>query len=271
MPIGRRVGLLAILAGVLVAAGATAARADTLRDIKSKGVLRVGVKADYPPFGYRAPDGNIIGIGPDLARDIAKRLGVKVELVPVTGANRTPFLQQGKIDVIIATMNDTPEREKVMEFVKPNYYVSGYNLMLPKSTRVTAWDQIKGKPICGVQGSYYSKSVAEKYGADVINFPGRSESLMALKQGRCIGLLDDDTAIEGDMVDKEWQDYGMPLESQDPLPWGIAVRKGEKDFAAYLSDVVKDWDKTGLILDLETKYGIARHSKFVEEMHAKYK
>lgn len=270
--IRRRLAFLAFLAGVAVAACAGPARADTLQDIKSKGVLVVGVKADYPPFGYRAPNGDIVGIEPDLARDVAKRLGVKVQFVPVVAANRMQFLEQGKIDLMIATMSDTPERAKVVAIVKPDYYASGYNLMLPKSIKVTSWDQLKGKPICGIQGAFYNKQVAEKFGANVIAFTGVAEALTALKQGRCIGFVYDDTAIEGQLLKPEWSAaYAMPLESQDAQPWGLAVRQGEKNFYDFMAKTVADWHKTGLILKLETKYGLPQHSKFAEDMHNKYK
>ena len=66
---------LALMAAMALSVGGHGALADTLQDVKSKGVLTVGVKADYPPFGYRAPNGDIIGIEPDLARDVATRLG----------------------------------------------------------------------------------------------------------------------------------------------------------------------------------------------------
>ena len=266
----RRRVALALLAGMAIAAGAGPARADELQDIKSKGVLVVGVKADYPPFGYRAPNGEIVGIEPDLARDVAKRLGVKVQLVPVVASNRMQFLQQGKIDLMIATMSDTPERARVVDIVKPDYYASGYNLMLPKSIKITSWDQIKGKPVCAIQGSFYNKQVAQKFGAQLIAFTGVAEALTALKQGRCIGFLYDDTAIEGHLLDPEWKAYGMPLPSQDAQPWALAVRKGDKAFYDFMAKTIADWDKTGLILQLETKYGIP-NSKFAEDMHAKYK
>jgi len=268
--IRRRLTLLSLLAGLMIAVGAGPARADALQDIKSKGVLVVGVKADYPPFGYRAPNGDIIGIEPDLARDVAKRLGVKVQFVPVVAANRMQFLEQGKIDLLIATMSDTPDRAKVVAIVKPDYYASGYNLMLPKSIKITAWDQLKGKPVCAIQGAYYNKQVAEKFGAQVIAFTGVAEALTAMKQGRCVGFLYDDTAIEGQMLKPEWSAYTMPLPSQDAQPWGLAVRMGEKSFYDFMAKTVADWHKTGLILKLETKYGVPQHSKFAEEMHKKY-
>jgi polar amino acid transport system substrate-binding protein len=261
----------AFLAGILAIGAAATARADELATIKERGTLIVGVKADYPPFGFRGPDGKITGIEPDLAADVAKRLGVKLELVPVTASNRMQFLEQGKIDLMIATMNDTPEREKVIWIIKPDYYASGYNLMLNDAAGVKAWTDLKGKPICGIQGAYYNKAVAEKYGANVVAFTGTAEALTALKQGRCIGFLYDNTAIQGQLLSGEWKGYSMPLDTQDAVPWGLAVKLGATAWHDFMVKTVEDWHKTGLILNLETKYGITQHSPFAEEMHNKYK
>lgn len=259
----------ALLAVGLLATATPKAQADELATVKHRGTLIVGVKADYPPFGFRAPNGQIEGIEPSLAADVAKSLGVKLELVPVTAANRMQFLQQGKIDLMIATMNITPERERIVQIVRPAYYASGYNVMLPKSMHVTAWNQLKGKPICGIQGAYYNKQSAEKYGVRVVAFTGTAEALTALKQGRCLGFLYDNTSISADLLRPEWSSYDMPLETQDPQPWGVAVRKGETQWAAYMSDMVKKWAKDGTILALESKYHI-KHARFAEEMHQKY-
>src|SRR5690348_7690691 len=83
---------------------AASAQADDLAMIRQRGTLIVGVKTDYPPFGFRSPAGEIEGIEPDLAADVANSLGVKLELVPVVASNRIQFLEQGRIDLIIATM-----------------------------------------------------------------------------------------------------------------------------------------------------------------------
>jgi len=262
------------MAGIAAALGSTAitatARADAVANIKAKGVLVVGVKADYPPFGSLSPTGENTGIEPDLARDLATRLGVKIQFVPVVAANRIQFLQQGKIDVLIATMNDTPEREKIVDIVQPDYYASGYNVMLPKTVHVTSWSQMKGVPMCAIQGAFYNKEVAEKYGAEPVAFTGVAEALTALRQGRCNAFVYDDTAIEGKLQNPTWADYDMPLPSQEPKPWGIAVKQGEPELADFVSKSIIDWDKTGYILSLESKYGI-KHSSFAEQMHSKYK
>ena len=254
----------AALALLAITAPRVQAQSD-LEQIKSKGVLTVGVKADYPPFGYRTPDGEIVGIEPDLARDIAKRLGVKVELVPVVASNFLQFLQQGRVDMLISTMNDTPAREKLIDIVHPNYYASGYNVMVPKSLNITSWDQMNGKPVCASLGAFYNKAAAEKFGLQISAYNGVAAALTAMQQGRCIAFLYDDTAIEGQIAKPEWSGYDMPLPSQDAQPWGIGVKIGATELAQQVHDAIVAWNKDGTILALETKYGIKHHSAFAQE------
>jgi polar amino acid transport system substrate-binding protein len=262
-----------LLARILLAAGLFAlagrqANADDLATIKRRGTLIVGVKADYPPFGFRSPSGEIIGIEPALAADVAKSLGVKLELVPVVASNRIQFLQQGKIDLIIATMNGTLMRRWAVDIVKPSYYAAGYNIMAPKSMNLKSWAELKGKPVCGIQDAYYNYEAAMNFELHVIAFAGPADALTALKQGLCVGLLFDDTWIEGAIQGPKWNNYEMPLESQEVQPWDLAVRKNQPEWAIYMSTMVKKWAKDGTILDLETKYHF-KHSKFAEDAHQK--
>ena len=119
----QRLSALAALAAVaLVAAGSAWAQVDTIASVKQKGKLVVGVKADYKPFGYTDPSGKIVGLEIDLANDVAKRLGVGIELVPVIAANRMEFLKQGRIDLMIATMAYKPDRAEVVGIPEPFYY-----------------------------------------------------------------------------------------------------------------------------------------------------
>src|SRR5882724_3006779 len=86
--------------------------AQTLDKVKQRGVLVVGTKADYKPFGFRDISGAIVGFEPDLARDVAGRLGVRLELEPVGSSNRMQFLQQAKIVLMLATINVPQERRQ---------------------------------------------------------------------------------------------------------------------------------------------------------------
>lgn len=262
-----------LLAGILVAAGLFAlaghrANADDLATIKQRGTLIVGVKADYPPFGFRSPSGEIVGIEPALAADVAKSLGVKLELVPVTASDRIQLLEQGKIDLIIATMNGTLARRSAIDTVKPSYYAAGYNVMVLKSMKLTSWAALKNKPVCGIKGAYYNYEATMNFKLKVTAFAGPAEALAALKQGDCVALLFDDTWIEGEMQEPDGNDYAMPLPSQEVQPWDLGVRKGQPEWAAYLSAKVKQWSKDGTVLDLETQYHIM-HSKFAEDAHQK--
>ena len=250
--------------------GIAMANADELSDIKKRGTLIVGTKADYKPYGFRDPSGNIVGLEPDLAADVAKRLSVKLELVPVVASNRMQFLDQGKIDLMIATMTDTPERRKVVEIIDPDYYASGTNLLAPKSAHLKDWSELKGKPVCLIQGSFYNKELQEKYGIEPVAFKGTSEAYAALKSGNCVGVAYDDTALFGQLLDPEWKDYEVPLKSILVQPWGLAVKLGETDLVKFMHDAIIDWHKTGFILGLEKKWGLP-NSQYAEEMHAKYK
>ncbi len=136
---------------------APAAAQDALAKIKQRGTVVVGVKNDYKPWGFVDPSGQIVGMEIDLAKDVAERLGVKLETVPVTAANRMEFLQQGRIDLIIATLGDTPQRRQVIGMIEPNYYAGGTNVLARKAATLTSWQQLKGQKICAVEGAYYPR------------------------------------------------------------------------------------------------------------------
>ena len=191
--------LIAALGAASLAFG-TIAHADVLDDIKKRGTLVVGVKADYKPFGFRDPSGEIIGIEPDLAADVAKKLGVKLELVPVVSANRMEFLNQGKIDLMIATMSDNAARRKVVQAIEPLYYSDAVNVLLKKGAPIESWEDLKGKKLCGTTGAFYNKDSTQKYGPEIISFDGSEKPLLALKNGDCIGYLYDQTFIVGKLL-----------------------------------------------------------------------
>jgi polar amino acid transport system substrate-binding protein len=255
---------------VLSAMGLSAASADVLDTIKERGTLVVGVKADYKHYGFLDSSGNIIGIEPDLAKDVADKLGVEVEYVPVVSSNRMQFLEQGKIDLMIATMTDTEDRRKVVQIVDPNYYSSGTNILALKSLGLEEWEDLRGKPVCGIQGAFYNKSTSQNYGAEIVAFTGTAEAYSALKAGNCAAFVYDDSAIVAKTNDPEWSDYEMPLKTIDDAPWGLAVQLGEDEFASLMSDMITEWHKSGRILELETEWGVA-NTPFAEAMHAKFK
>lgn len=235
-----------------------------------RGTLIVGVKADYKPWGYRDTSGNIIGMEADMAKLVADAMGLDLELKPVVSSNRMQFLEQGQIDLMIATMTDKPDRRKVVQIVDPNYYSSGTNVLAKKSFGFKEWEDLRGKPVCGIQGAFYNKKTGQEFGAEIVAFKGTAEAYAALKAGNCVAFVYDDSAIVAKTTEPEFADYEMPLPTIDDAPWGLAVPLGEDNFAAFMSDMIKDWHKSGRILELETKWGVA-NTPFAKAMHDKYK
>lgn len=265
-----------LLLAAVVASGvvATDAAANTLDKIKQRGSIVVGVKNDYKPWGFLDPSGKIVGMEIDLAQDVAKRLGVKLEMIPVVAANRMEFLQQGRIDLIIATMGDTPQRRQVVGMIEPAYYAGGTNVLAPKSANLKKWTDIKDRPVCAIQGAYYNRRVSEMYKPKLVAFTGIPEVLNALQAGNCIAFVYDNTFIESTLAggDPKWANYEMPLVSEDFQAWAIAVPLKELDgpYGKFMRQAVTEWHANGTLLALEKKWGI-KQTSFLVEMHNKYK
>ena len=267
----KRVFKTAILATAMVGMAASIATADVIDDIKARGKLIVGVKADYKPYGFREPSGAIIGIEPDLAKEVAAKLGVELELIPVVSSNRMQFLEQGKVDLMIATMTDKPDRRKVVYISDPNYYSSGTNVLAWKKVGLKKWEDLRGKSVCGIQGAFYNKKTAKDFGAKIVAFKGTAEALTALSQGNCIAFVYDDSFIAAKLQDSQWSDtYEMSLPTIDDAPWGLAVGLGEEKFHTMMNDMIVGWHKSGRILELEKTYGLT-NTPFAINMHNKYK
>ena len=136
---------LALGTAALVLSG-VAARAETLDNVKAKGMLTVAVMQDYPPYGSIGPDMQPMGIDIDIAHYMADKLGVGLSLVPTNGANRIPFMQTGKADIIIACMGKTAEREKVVSF--SNAYIAEANAVFgPDDVKVSSAADLSGRRI----------------------------------------------------------------------------------------------------------------------------
>jgi polar amino acid transport system substrate-binding protein len=262
-------GIAAVAAFIITTVPLTA---QTLDKIKQRGVLVVGTKADYKPFGFRDTNGGIVGFEPDLARDVANRLGVRLDLEPVVSSNRMQFLQQGKIDLMLATMNVTPERRQTVGIIDPSYYASGVNVLAVKKAAFKTWQGLKDQKICAIQGAWYNKVVAEKYGAEIVAFRGQAESETALLQGNCLGWLYDDTAFLERLGEPKWAAFEMPLETILDEPWGAAVKLEERNgpWGRFMATTITEWHRSGKLIEVEKKWKIPP-SAFLEKMRAETK
>ncbi|MGB3388737.1 MAG: transporter substrate-binding domain-containing protein [Pseudaminobacter sp.] len=266
------VALTAVLAVGTVLSANSAQAADThLQQILERGVVRVGVLGAFKPWSFPAPDGSMQGIEIDLAQSVADALGVKLEPVVVTSANRMQFLQQGKIDVIIGGMYDTAERRKAVGIIEPAYWTSGPTL-LAKEGVIKDWQDIAGKPVCAKQGVYYNKMVETEYKATLVAFTGNTEGKEALRSGKCVAWVYDDASIMADLASGEWQGYEMPVSVLFNNPWSAAVPLEEVDKAwgAFMAGMAYRWQASGKLIELEQKWKV-KPSEWIAQQHEKAK
>src|SRR5690349_5478957 len=141
-----RFALLATLAATLFTPRAHADQ--TLDKISSRHEIAVGVMIAGSPFGSLDPQTQQPrGMNVDLANDIGKRLGVKVQLVSVLPSTRVQFLQQGKVDILIANMEYNAQRGEILDHVPTPYYRVGGTAITPNSSGITKWEDLRGKPV----------------------------------------------------------------------------------------------------------------------------
>lgn len=167
------------------ALGAAQAQADALADITARGVLKVAVPQDFPPFGSVGPDLKPRGLDIDTAQLLADKLGVKLALTPVNSTNRIPFLTTGKVDLVISSLGKNPERAAVIDFSKPYapFYLAVFG---PAETQIDSIDAIAGKTISVTRGSIEDmelSAVAPK-GATIKRFEDNNSTIAAYLAGQ---------------------------------------------------------------------------------------
>ncbi len=275
-----KIGISVAAVAGFAAATTSATYAGTLEDVFARGKLVVGVKADYAPWGMRDASGKVVGMEHDMIADFAKRLSkqagktIGVEKVVVVASNRMQFLEQGKIDMFIATMSNKKGRRKVVGIVQPDYYSSGVAILAHKDSGISSWATVKGKKICGIQGAWYNKDHGLKNGAEIIAFKGVSEVEKAILDGRCVGWLYDDSAFIPRKINapEKWKDYSIATPVVANVPWGAAVRLQDRQapMGKALSEAIIAWHKSGLLIELEKKWGVPATS-WLADMHEKCK
>ncbi len=262
--------LLETLSLLILCGFAQSGWTDTLNSIKTRGSLIVGVKKDVPLWGLLDPvNGEIKGLEPDLAKLVAEQLGVKLKLIGVLTSERTEAVVSGRVDMLIATLSDTPERRQAMTLVLPHYYASGVNLLARKSERFKDWSDLRNRRVCSRRGAFYNRPITVTYGADVIAVYGNDLSFAALRDGRCSALVHDDIAIVTLLQSPLWaHDFEMPLTSLYHVPWAIALAPSERGgtFEKLVSKLVVAWHREGILEKYEAKWGVPS-TTYLKEKH----
>jgi glutamate transport system substrate-binding protein len=135
---------------------------------KNDKVLNIGVKPDQPGLGLQSSSGQYSGFDVDVASYVAKKLGAtKINFAPTLSANREAFLQQGKVDMVVATYSVTPERQKVVSFAGP-YYVAHQDILVrANDSSISDPGDLMGKKVCSGQGSASGDRIQALYGSKV--------------------------------------------------------------------------------------------------------
>lgn len=234
------------------AAAPTFAAGSTMANIVAKGKLVVGVKFDQPGFGQKdAATGKIEGFDVDMAKAIGAALGLKenqIEFVEAVSANRIPFLQEDKVDLVIATMTINADRKTQIEFSRP-YYLAGQSILVKKdNTTIKTVTDLGGKNVCSVSGSTSETNVKTKAPtANLLSLANYSACVSSLKDGRVEAVSTDDIILAGfAATDSSIKLVGGQFTQE---PYGIGMKKGKTDMTAFVDALLAkmfsngDWDK----------------------------
>ena len=176
---------LALVGAVALGSLAPVVKADVLGNIAKSGTIKIAVPQDFPPFGSVGADMKPSGYDIDVANLIGKELGAKVELVPVSSANRVPFLTTGKVDLVISSMGKNAERERVIDFSVA--YAPFFNGVFgPEDIKVGKAEELVGKSISVTRGSIEDLELSKiaPAGADIKRFEDNNATITAYLSGQ---------------------------------------------------------------------------------------
>ncbi|TFE25578.1 transporter substrate-binding domain-containing protein [Cohnella luojiensis] len=220
----------------------------TIDAIKSKGKLVVGVKFDTRLFGLKDPaSGNVEGFDIDIAKGLAKQLlgdETKIELREVTSKTRIPMLDNGEIDLIIATMTINEERRKQVDFSEV-YFNAGQSLLVKKGSPIqSVADVKKGTKVMAVKGATSVKNIKEKApDATVLEFDNYQDAFSALRAGQGDALTTDNAILYGmASQDSNYEVVGGTFTEE---PYGIAAKKGNADLVNAVNEYLASLKSSG--------------------------
>ena len=241
---------------------------DRLQEILCNHVIKIGVNFSLQGFGDLV-DKTYVGFEIDLASEIAKLLGVKVHFVPVIYENRTRFLLEGKVDLVLANMTHTKEREQIIDFVRPHYYSSSTAVVGKKNIVVNSFDDIGTHSVC-VQTGSYSNKVFSQNKIRMLMYESPGQLFDALKFGACDFVAHDRPILQigvlGEQAPPELRNVYEEKFSFDEGPWGIGVEKSKgKHLREAVSLIIAGLHGSGHMMSMAQTHGVL--SSFLKEQN----
>jgi polar amino acid transport system substrate-binding protein len=242
----------AVGASLLLAGTANAQTA--LDDVMAKKTITIAIPTDFPPYGFVGTDLKPQGLDIDMANYIAGKLGVKAELVPVTSANRIPYLQTKKADLVISTLGKNPEREKVIDFT------AGYSpffqaIFGPKTLAIKTPADLAGKSVGVTRGAIEDQELTKiaPSGVDIKRFEDNNVTVSAFVSGQ-VQLIATGASVAGNLMGKNPQlgtEYKLLLKDS---PNFIGVGKGEDKLRMKVNEIIADAKKAGELDKMAMKW-----------------
>jgi len=245
---------LPLTLATLTALTTHAQAADLLATVKQTGTLRVGMEGTYPPFNYQNEKGELVGFDVDIAKELARRLGVKPRFVLTEWSGIIAGLQAGKFEVIVNQVAVTPERRKALDFTNP-YVVSAPQLIVRKNDTRTfkSLNDLKGKKLGVGTGSNYEQIARAVGGIDVRTYKAAPDTLKDLALGRIDAALND-SLLAAYLVKQS----GLPLKpgaaTGDVVKMAIPVKKNNPQFLAALNKALADMTRDGTYAKISKKW-----------------
>ena len=228
----------ATLVALALMAVTASAQTGTIGKIKERGKLLAGVKYDTPPFGYLNEKNEVVGFDVDLMREIAKSMGVGIELVKVTSPTRIPLLVSGNVDIVAASMTHTREREGTIDF-SITYYTGAQALLVPTASTIKGLGDLAGKTVAVQQGTTLEKTLAQLAPqAKVQPFRDYTTAWLALRQGRADAFTGSYDILRG--FAREAEGFHIVGDKFSVEPFGIGIRHGDWQMRNLVNAVLQD-------------------------------
>jgi polar amino acid transport system substrate-binding protein len=249
----KRLLCLGLAASAWLAASGVHAQT-ALDDIMKAKEIKIAIPTDFPPYGMVGTDLKPQGLDVDMAIYIAQKLGVKVDLVPVTSANRIAYLQTKKADLVISTLGKNPERERVIDFTAA-YSPFFQAVFGPKSMNIKSFADLSGKTISVTRAALEDQELTKvaPVGADIKRFEDNNTTVSAYTAGQ-VQLIATGASVAGNMMAKNPQmgtEYKLLLKDS---PNFIGVNKGEDKLRLKVNEVIAEGRKNGDIDKMAIKW-----------------
>ncbi|UQN08279.1 transporter substrate-binding domain-containing protein [Deinococcus sp. QL22] len=235
---------------LLVAVGSVAQA--ELADIKKRGELRVVMSGEYPPFSQPGTGGTLTGFDVDVAREIGRRLGVKVAVIKAEFPSIIAGLQAGQFDLAIASQSKTPERARVIDFLNRPYYYDGFQLFVPAGSEGRSLAALGNAPVAVAQGTVFEKFLRERKYPNIATYSGEQEIFLALAAGRAAGMIT--TRTVGNRAIKNGQKLqavGPVLQQDNPY---ITLGKNQPQLKAAVEKALAGMRSDGTLKRISVKY-----------------